>query len=327
MDPVRFVIQTIINGVAVGSVYGLFALGYTLIFGTLEIINLAHAAVFMMGAFFSLSLAQGTTIWGLLDPPLRLPLGVAFVLGSLGAGLLGILIERVAFRALRRRPATPLTTLISSIGVALFLVNLAQLRFGADDQRFQVRWFPDWLRENAPQWSWIIPGSRFRLAQVRIGPAQVQMLDLIILLVAVGLMLALWFAINRSKVGKAIRAVAESPRTASLLGIDVDRIIMTTFFVASALGGAAGVLVGMKNNVSPFMGQVPGLKALAVIVLGGLGDITGAMLGGLVMGIAEVLTQAAGLASWSDAVAFGVMFLILVARPQGLLGRAREQRA
>ena len=292
-------LQQLANGISLGSVYALFALGFTLVFGVLEIINLAHAAVLAVGALLAYTLF--TRLGAGLVPAL---LG-AFI----GTGLLGIVIDYVAFRPLRIRQASRLASLITSIGVALILVNLAQILWGAEPLSY--------------------PPSVVPLRFFTGGGLTVSLLQIITLTTTVALLIALRLLLTRTKVGMAIRAVAESPATASLLGMPFDRVVMFTFFLSSALGGVAGVLVGMllQGSVSPFMGNTYGLKGLAAIILGGMGDVTGAVLGGLIMGIGEIMIVQYLNSSYRDGVAFGLLFLVLIIRPTGLLGQRRSREA
>jgi branched-chain amino acid transport system permease protein len=297
--PMNLLLQQLINGLFIGSVYGLFAVGYTLVFGVLDILNLAHPAVFTLGGLSALWLVQsaGLTIW------------VAFPLAVLFAGLLGLLLDRVAFLPLRRRSDTYFSGLISSIAMAIMFESVALGVFGARTVRFPVN---------------TVPLHIWRFAGVTVTSLQVE-----IVAVAALLMVALTQFLRRSRTGKAVRAVAENDRTARLLGINVDGIIAFTFFISSALGGAAGILYGLYfDALSPDMGRSIELKGLAVIILGGMGSIPGAIVGGLAFGLSEVLTVAiTGTSNLRDAVAFSVLFAILLLRPSGILGRGRTREA
>ncbi len=283
--------QQVANGVFVGAVYALFAIGYTLVFGVLDILNLAHAAIFTAAAFAALSFLG-----------FGLPLPVAFLLAVAVAGLMGVLLDRVAFAPLRRRNAGTLVPLISSIGVAIVIGGILRGIYGPDELRF--------------------PDSALFSARFHVGPLTFGALDLIILGVALGLMLLLSYTMRSTALGRNIRAVADDRIAAALLGIDLERTIALTFFIASALGGAAGILIGLQyDSVSLQMGSRIELKGLAIIVLGGMGSITGAVIGALILGVTETLSVAYISSSYRDAIAFGVMFLILVLRPTGLLGK------
>lgn len=292
-------IQQLINGLFIGSVYGLFAIGYTLVFGVLDILNLAHAAVFTLSGLVALWLVETA----------HLSIWFAFPLAVFMAGLLGLLLDRVAFAPLRRRPDTYFSGLISSIAMAILFESAALGIFGARTVRFPAG---------------TVPLHIWRFGDITITSLQVE-----IVAVSIILMIALTSFLRRTRTGKAIRAVAESEKTARLLGIHVDGIIASTFFISSALGGAAGILFGLYfDALSPDMGRSIELKGLAVIILGGMGSIPGAILGGLAFGLSEVLTVAlTGTSNLRDAVAFTVLFLILMFRPSGLLGRARMREA
>ncbi len=292
-------LQQLINGISLGSVYALFALGFTLVFGVLEIINLAHGAVFAIGALIAY------TLFVRFHSDLIIAILGAFI----GTGLLGVALDYVAFRPLRTRNAGRLASLITSIGMALILVNLAQTLWGAEPLSYPLA---------------VVPLRFFTF-----GGLTISLLQIATLATAGLLMVGLSVLLVRTKLGLAIRAVAENPATASVLGMPFDQIVRLTFFLSSALGGVAGVLVGMlfQGSVSPFMGNTFGLKGLAVIILGGMGDITGAMLGGLVMGVGEIMIVQYLNSSYRDAVAFGLLFLVLVIKPTGLLGQQRGREA
>jgi branched-chain amino acid transport system permease protein len=287
-------LQQLLNGIFLGSIYGLFAMGYTLVFGVLDLLNLAHSAVFMLGAFVGLQLVVG----------LGLPLWVG-VLGAIAAGaVLGLLIERIAFAPLRQRADAHFAGLISSIALTIILVAVALGVFGPNTQRFPPGTFP---------------GGRIEVLGASLSTLQVA-----ILLISLALMIGLDRLVRHSRLGSAMRAVAENPKAARLLGVDVERVTLATFAISSALGAAAGVLFALAfNTIRPDMGLGIELKGLAVIIVGGMGSIPGALVGGLMLGLFEVFAITAIGSSWRDAVAFGLLFAILLLRPQGLLGRAR----
>jgi branched-chain amino acid transport system permease protein len=291
--------QQLINGLFIGSVYGLFAVGYTLVFGVLDILNLAHPAIFTLGGLVALWMVEsaGLSIW------------VAFPASVLLAGLLGILLDRAAFAPLRARADSHFSGLISSIAMAILFESAALALFGARTVRFPAN---------------TITNHVWQVAGVTITSLQVE-----IVLAAILFMVGLMQLLKRTRVGKAIRAVAENERAARLLGIHVDGIIAFTFFVSSALGGAAGILFGLYfDALSPDMGRSIEVKGLAVIILGGMGSIPGAILGGLAFGLSEVLTVAiTGTSNLRDAVAFTVLFAVLLFRPSGLLGRRAMREA
>ncbi len=313
-------IQNFFNGLAIGGVYAIFALGYTLIFSILRVINFTHGAIFTLGAYFTYFLIGSPVGFNGLLANQRLPFGLPFPLAMLGggilAGLCGILVERAAFRPLRRKGADPLLTLVSSLGLAVAIVNVIQLLVGAEIYSYPRNPFGE------------IPaalnlGTFGGLSQ---RPVIIRSIQVIIFAVSMVIVVLLTYFINGTKTGKALRAVAEDATTSSLLGINTNRLILITFFISGLIGGIAGTLVGLSVNVSgPYFGINFGLKGLAVIVLGGLGDIPGAVVGGLVIGVAEAFVPSEYVA-YKEAIAFAVLFLVLLLRPQGLLGRAVVQK-
>ena len=289
--------QQVVNGVVLGSMYALIALGYTMVYGILRLINFAHGDVYMLGAFFAYYTARW--IGAGVHPS---PGGALVVLlaAMAGCGLVGILIERFAYKPVRR--SSRLSALITAIGVSLLLENGGLLRFGADPKFF-------------PQ---IIPPVNLSLG----GGVTISNQQVIVLVVSLVLMLALRFIVLNTRVGKAMRAVSYSHTAAALMGISVDRIITFTFMIGSMLAAAAGVLVALQNpKIEPYMGILPGLKAFVAAVLGGIGNIPGAVVGGLVMGIAEVLVVSYVSPNLRDAIAFILLIVILLVRPGGILGQ------
>lgn len=290
--------QQIINGLFLGSIYALFALGYTLVFGVLDILNLAHAAVFMLASFVALALVGSAQLHILV----ALPLAVAF------GGVLGLVLERVAFRPLRGRADSNISGLISSLAMATVFEAVALEIWGPNISRFPFGTVPE--------------------KQIQILGGVVSRLQLTIMTVALFLFLVLTWLVNATRLGREIRAVAESPRAARILGVNVDRVIAASFFISSALGGAAGVLFGLAfNSISPDMGRSVELKGLAVIILGGMGSMTGAIIAGFALGLSEVFVVAHFGASWRDAVSFAGLFVVLVLRPRGLLGASKLREA
>ncbi len=290
-------LQQLVNGITLGIVYALIALGYTMVYGILRLINFAHGDVYMLGAFFGYYAAR---FLGAAQSP-SLPKTLLVLAVSMAAcGIVGIVIERAAYKPVRK--SSRLAALITAIGVSLLLENGGRLLFGADPKFF-------------PQ---IIAQRNFTLAAgVTISNQQV-----IILVVSLVLMIALRFIVMRTRVGKAMRAVSHSHTAAALMGISVDRIITFTFLLGSMLAAAAGVLVALQNpKIEPYMGILPGLKAFVAAVLGGIGNIPGAVLGGLAMGVAEVMVVGYGSPTYRDAIAFVLLVVILLVRPAGILGR------
>jgi branched-chain amino acid transport system permease protein len=315
MDMTVF-LQQFFNGLSIGSVYAIFALGYTLIFSILGIINFAHGAIFTLGAYFTYILVGGRFGFnGLLaniSLPIQLPFALALLGGSILAGLAGLLVERLAFRPLRVRNAEPLLTLVSSLGAALVIVNLLQYLFGAENYTF-----PSNIYGNLP------PALNFGTAD---KPINIRTVQVIIFAVSALVVAALTYLINFTRIGKALQAVAEDATTASLLGINTEQFILLTFFLSGFLGGMAGTLVGSSVSIAgPYFGIAFGLKGLAVIVLGGLGNIPGTILGGLVIGLAEAFVPS-DYSGYKEAIAFALLFIMLLVRPQGLLGKARIQK-
>lgn len=312
MDFTQF-LQQFLNGLSIGSVYAIFALGYTLIFSILGIINFAHGAIFTLGAYFTYSLAGGTFGFnGLLANaklPVQLPFVVALFLGSLLAGLASLIVERLAFRPLRKRNADPLLTLVSSLGAALVIVNLIQFLVGAE-----IYTFPKGIYGNLPA------SINFGTAE---RPIAIRTVQIIIFTISGLIVAGLTYLINYTKTGKALQAVAEDATTASLLGINTEKYITLTFFLSGFLGGVAGTLVGSSVSIAgPYFGIAFGLKGLGVIVLGGLGNIPGAVVGGLIIGIAEAFVPS-DYSGYREAIAFALLFIMLLVRPQGLLGRSQ----
>lgn len=311
-------LQQLLNGLSIGSVYAIFALGYTLVFSILGVINFAHGAIFTLGAYFTYTLMGGVFSFnGLLanaSVPIELPFAAALIIGSLLAGVIGVVVERFAFRPLRARGADPLLTLVSSLGVAIAIPNIIQYLVGAE-----IYTFPSGAYGQLPP---AIDFS-FGIGENRIPVRSVQV---VIFAVSAMILVGLTFIISYTKFGKALRAVAEDATTASLLGINTDRYILLTFFLSGFLGGVAGTLIGSSVSIAgPYFGIAFGLKGLAVIVLGGLGSIPGAVVGGLVIGLAEAFVPAQ-YSGYKEAVAFAILFIVLLVRPRGLLGRAVLQK-
>ncbi len=309
-------LQNMLNGISIGSVYAIFALGYTLVFSILGIINFAHGAVFTLGAYFTYTLAVGQFgINGLLSGlnlDLNVPFALALFIGAVAAGLVGVLLERLAFKPLRTRGGDSLLALVSSLGVALVIINAIQYLVGAE-----IYTFP----------SGVFGAIRPALMVEVFGqPVVVRTVQIIIFAVCMVILTILGYLISFTRLGKALQAVAENQTTASLLGISVDRMILATFFMSGFLGGLAGTLVGTSFGIAgPYFGVTYGLKGLAVIVLGGLGSIPGAVLGGLLIGLAEAFVPP-DYSAYKEAVAFAFLFIVLLVRPQGLLGRSLIQK-
>jgi branched-chain amino acid transport system permease protein len=323
--------QVIIDGIVRGFLFATIALGYTMVYGVLEFINFAHGEIFMVGGFVGAAFGYVLASAGLIDgfPPLLFVL-VALALGMLVSGLLAMTTERVAYRPLRNAPR--LVPLISAIGMSLVLQDLVRLiatNFPTGNPLgFNARF-------ETPSF-----GPAIQLATMPIGergiPVTISMKAVVFIVASLLMLLALNYLVNATRLGKAIRATAQDRQTASLMGIDVNQIIALTFLIGGALGGAAGVLFGMNiGTVNPYMGFIPGLKAFTAAVLGGIGNITGAMVGGIVLGFLEafvasylsIFTEGAfSGASYADIAAFSILILILIFRPSGLLGEATTQK-
>ena len=290
--------QQLVNALSLGSVYALFALGFTLVFGVLGVINLSHGAVFMLGAYAALQVVTR----------LGLPLWAALIAAFVVSALLGLLIDYLVLRPLRRRNAPHLIPMIATIGIAIFFNNAAQGMFGAENLRFP----PDLLPE----------------AQLHFAGVQISVIEVAIIVLSFALMAALLLVMRKTQLGRALRAIAESPKAAALLGINVEGLFYLTSATAAALGGVSGVLIALYSNaVFPLMGQPMLHKGIAVIILGGMGDIRGALIGGLFLGFAEVMSVAYIGSTMRDAVAFGLLFIVLLLRPQGMFGKVLERKA
>ena len=281
--------QQLINGVSLGSIYALIALGYTMIYGIIKLINFAHGDIYMVGAYFGF---VATSMLGLSFLP-------ALIFSMVAAAIVGIIIERVAYRPMRNAPR--IAILITAIGVSFFL-EYGMILIATP----QPRTFP----------------AVFEGAIYNVGGLIVNSQQIVILVSALVLMAGLTYIVNKTKIGKAMRAVSFDTDAARLMGIDIDRVISMTFALGSALAAAAGVLVGIYyNSIDPLMGMMPGMKAFVAAVLGGIGIIPGAMLGGIIMGVVEAMVSGFFSSTFRDAAAFGILILILLYKPSGLLGK------
>jgi branched-chain amino acid transport system permease protein len=296
-----------VNGVTLGSVYALVALGFSMVYGILKLLNLAHGDVLMVGAF----IGWGILGWlgGAQDPNVAVwLLIVLMVLAAMGGcGVLGVVIERFAYRPLRRAPR--IAPLISALGVSFFIQNSVLLLFGADFRTY----------------------DSFDLVDVEVGidfgPLRVWLIRLVVIGAALAMMVGLWLLVTRTKLGKAMRATAFDREAAAMMGIDVDRVIAATFFIGSALAGAAGVMIGLVfNNIFHFMGFENGLKAFTASVVGGIGSIPGAMLGGLLLGMVEAFWSGYFSIEYKDVAAFSLLVLVLIFLPTGLLGKPEIEK-
>ncbi len=312
--------QVLLDGIILGFMYALIALGYTMVYGVLEFINFAHSEIFIVGAFVGVEILLSLQSAGLLErAPWVLVLLVILVAGAVVSGLLAVTIERIAYRPLRAAPR--LIPLISAIGVSFFLQDIIRL--------FESIWRNAF---NLVYPTMDVLNERYELT----ATIDVSVKSLVVIVAALAMLWGLHALVNRTKIGTAIRAVAEDQAAASLMGINVNRIISLTFLIGGAMGGAAGVLFGVQYGlINPYTGFIPGLKAFTAAVLGGIGNIPGAMLGGLVLGLLEafaasymsLLTGGAFGAEYKDIFAFSVLILILIFRPKGLLGEVVRERA
>ncbi len=297
-------LQQVVNGLAWGSIYALIALGYTMVYGVLRLINFAHGDVYMIGAMTGYYAARWLAPAGTGPGGYGRFLGI-LVIAMIVCALLGAAIERIAYRPLRHSPR--LSALITAIGVSLFLEYGGQYLFGADP-----KFFPELIQN----------GPLFTVAGILINKIQ-----FLILTVSLLLMIVLRFVVMKTKIGKAMRAVSFSHTASRFVGIDVNYVITVTFLIGSSLAGAAGVLVSLANpKVDPLMGIMPGLKAFVAAVLGGIGNIPGALLGGYLMGLAETFVVAYVSSTYRDALAFVLLIIILLIRPAGLLGKAVKEK-
>lgn len=293
-----YLINQLLNGLQIGAIYALIALGYTMVYGIVKLINFAHGDLMMVGGYITLML--------LTD--MGLPIYVAAPLSMLGTAIIGVLIERIAYKPLRN--ASRLSALITAIGVSLFLQNLAMLIFGSAPRRF--------------------PSVTAGLPNIVIGTNTINIMSLISIGLALLLMVLLQLFVTKSRTGKAMIAVSEDTKAAQLMGINVNKVISITFAIGSALAAFAAILYLFSfPQIDPYIGAMPGIKAFIAAVLGGIGVIPGAMLGGFLLGLIESLTAAympAGYSQLSEAAVFVVLILVLLFKPAGLLGRATKEK-
>ncbi len=284
-------LQQLVNGLTLGSTYSLLALGFTLVLGLLKMLNIAHGDVFMFGAFLGLSFAM-----------LGMPLYLALILAMVGAGIVTIIIERLCFRPLRK--AHFLMPLLSTIAFGIVLQNVATQIWGSEPSRY-------------PQTT--------EIAQFQLGPVLVSSIDIIILATSILLMVGIDQFVKRTSFGRAMRATSEKPQTASLLGVNINWVIVFTFFVSGALAGVAGVLTALVYlQITPFIGIRQGLIGMVAMVIGGVGNLRGAMIGGLMIGIIEIMNDAYFTAGYRDIILFGLFLAFIVFKPEGLFG-TKEQ--
>lgn len=291
--------QQLVNGFTLGLIYALIAVGYTMVYGVIELINFAHGEIYMLGAFLTLTCIS-----------LGLPLSVAVILAVLAVAGAGVLLDVVAYRPLRKAPR--LAALITAIGMSIFLQNLAMIIWGSRPLPFPRQALPAFFNDTA----------------LTFGEVTISWMQVSIYVVAIALMIGLNLVITKTRVGTAMRALAQNQTAAALMGISVNRVISFTFALGSGMGAVAGIMVSMYyNTMYPTMGYLAGVKAFAAAVLGGIGSVPGAMLGGVVLGIAETLGAGYISSPYRDGVAYAVMILVIIFRPSGFLGRSMVEKA
>ena len=298
-------IQLTLNGLTEGSTYALIALGYTLVYGVLKLLNFAHGDVFMVGSFIGFGVLQ--LFGGTSDPmlPVWLLLTAMTFAAMVGCAGLGVAIERFAYRPLRDAPR--IAPLISALGVSFLLANSMQLMFGAQQRDYSM---------------FSLDGGSLYLKGFNIGNVHIPLIRIITIPSALALMVLLWLLVTRTRTGKAMRAVSFDREAAAMMGIDIDRVIVFTFIVGSALAGAAGVMFALRVPTAASIGFLAGLKGFTAAVIGGIGSIPGAMAGGLILGLAEAYTAGYWTTTWSDLAIFTVLIGFMLFRPSGLFGRA-----
>ena len=301
----------LVAGLTLGSLYGLIAIGYSMVYGILKLLNFAHGEVFMIGSYIGYFVL--TWLGGAADPkiPVAATIALMFLAAMLGAGALGVVIERFAYRPLREKRASRIAPLISALGVSFFLQQLAVILFGSAPKQYNAFAFDG--------------GSLF--TSITIGPFTIQYMQLFVIVTTVCLMAALTIFIARTQVGRAMRATSFDLEAASMMGINVDRVIVVTFFLGSVLAGAAGVMNGLIfQNVDPYVGFQVGLIAFTAAVVGGIGSIPGAMLGGLAIGLGRAFSVGYVSSSYQDVIVFAILIAFLLLRPAGIFGTPAPQK-
>ncbi|EPR42806.1 ABC-type transporter, integral membrane subunit [Desulfovibrio sp. X2] len=293
-------IQQLINGLTLGVIYAMIAVGYTMVYGVIELINFAHGEIYMLGAFFCATFITA----------FHMPFYLAMALAMVACGAAGVIIEKLAYKPLRKAPR--LAVLITAIGMSIFLQNLSMAIWGSRPQPFPQDAVPAYLNDIA----------------VRFSDVQISWLQLFIFGLTILMMIGLNLIITKTKTGTAMRALAQNSKAAALMGINVDRIISFTFALGSAMGAVAGVLVSVfYNTMYPTMGYTAGVKAFAAAVLGGIGSVPGAMIGGIVLGVAEALGAGYVSSLYRDGVAYAVLIAVIIFRPSGILGKLVGDKA
>lgn len=294
LDQSSLFLQQLVNGITLGGVYALIAVGYTMVYGVIQLINFAHGEIYMLGGFLAYTLVA----------VLGMPFFPAFILTLLICAILGIILDFVAYRPLRKAPR--LAALITAIGMSIFLQNMALLIWGS-----QIKSYP---RDILPAF--------FSQSAITFGDVTLSWLQLLILAITLTSMIILHLTIHKTRIGMAMRAISQDKTASALMGIGVNRVISFTFAIGSAMGGMAGILVGLYYNaIFPTMGYVAGIKAFAAAVLGGIGSVPGAMLGGGVLGIAEVMGAGYISSEYRDGISYAVMIAVILFKPSGLIGK------
>jgi branched-chain amino acid transport system permease protein len=306
-----FLFDQLVAGLTLGSVYGLIAIGYSMVYGILKLLNFAHGEVFMIGSYIGYFVL--TWLGGAADPrlPVALVIALMFVLAMLGAGALGVVVERFAYRPLRQKRAPRIAPLISALGVSFCLQQLAVICFGSIPKQYDSFAFDN--------------GSLF--TSFSLGPFEIQYMQLFVIVSTAVLMVGLTIFIARTQIGRAMRATSFDLEAASMMGIDVDRVIVVTFLIGSALAGAAGVMNGLIfQNVDPYVGFQVGLIAFTAAVVGGIGSIPGAMIGGLAIGLGRAFAVGYVSSSYQDVIVFAILIGVLLVRPSGIFGTPALQK-
>jgi branched-chain amino acid transport system permease protein len=298
-------IQYTIDALTLGSVYALIAMGYTLVYGVLKLLNFAHGDVFMVGTFIGYGVLQ--VLGGTENPkvPIWALITIVTLAAMAGCAALGVVIERFAYRPLRDAPR--IAPLISALGVSFFLANSMQLLFGATPRNYDT---------------FNLANGALYLKGIDIGNVRLPLLRIVTIGSSFALLIVLWFLVNRTRTGKAMKATSYDREAAAMMGIDIDKVIVFTFILGSALAGAAGVMFALRVPTNVSIGFIAGLKGFTAAVIGGIGSIPGAMAGGLVLGFAESFTQGYISTQWSDLFVFSLLIMFMIFRPQGMFGRA-----
>jgi branched-chain amino acid transport system permease protein len=300
-------IQTIVNGLTTGFLYALIALGYTMVYGVLKLLNFAHGDVYMIGAYIGYFVIQWFGGPTALSIPVPLLVAIMFIVAGLGTGVLGVLIERFAYRPLRNAPR--IAPLITALGVSFILENSMLLLFGGFTKSYSTNSFISFS------------------TGIHIGDVDIDSVQITIFVVSLLMMWGLMVLVNRTTLGKSMRAVASDREAAEMLGINVDRVISYTFFIGSAMAGVAGVMSGLAfNEISATIGFLAGLKAFTAAVVGGIGSIPGAMIGGLFIGLSEAFAASYISSKFTDLIVFGILIAVMLARPTGIFGRPALQK-